>query len=48
MLCKKCGKKMWTLVNWNAIKDLTLEQVKQQLICSDCIVKEAEHEQNRA
>ena len=42
--CPKCGKEMWQLIDWNNIKDLTLSQIKDMLICSDCLLKEAEHE----
>lgn len=38
--CKKCGKEMWELVNFDNIKHLTLEQTERSLICSDCILKE--------
>jgi len=38
--CKRCGKEMWQNVKWDAIKDLTLEEVKNSLLCSDCLLKE--------
>ena len=42
--CKTCGKEMWQNVNWHAISNLTLEQVRNSLTCSDCELKEIKGE----
>lgn len=38
--CEGCGKEMWELADWNGLKYLTLAQVKEQLLCSDCLLAE--------
>ena len=43
--CQECGKEMWQNVNWDNISHLTLKQVKDSLICSDCILKKIKDEQ---
>jgi len=46
--CRECGKEMWQDVNWDDVRHLTLEQIEHVLICSDCLLKEIQEEQNRA
>jgi len=46
--CKKCGKEMWQFGDRDSIKYLTIEQIEHVLICSDCLLKEIQEEQNRA
>jgi hypothetical protein len=36
--CEKCGKPMWEFVDWLDICHLTLEEIEEQLICSDCLL----------
>ena len=40
--CKRCGKELWDLVDWenSYMRYFTLEQMKTQLICSDCMLAE--------
>ena len=42
--CERCGEEMWELVEWEDISHLTLDEVKQRLVCSDCLLAEARAE----
>ena len=46
--CERCGEEMWELVEWEDISYLTLDEVKQRLVCSDCLLAEARAEAEAA
>jgi hypothetical protein len=38
--CTECGKEMWSMVNFERIKDETIEEILYTLNCSDCMLEE--------
>jgi len=37
--CTECGKELWTMAKYEQIKDETIEEILNTLVCSDCILE---------
>ena len=38
--CEECEKELWQYAEWEHIKFYTLEEIRERLICSDCLLGE--------